>query len=176
MVPATALKFYVYGNGKRLAAGLLNCAEDSALVQAQAATAASIAVSTAMNPVFVVKARLQLDVRTGTARTYANSLDCVRKIVQKEGIRGLYQGPGASYLDMAETVLQLVFYEQLKQPLSCAASTRPSLQENATWVHAVQAWVGTSGAAGAAKLAAVVLTYPHEVCRCGLILLPICLI
>ena len=51
---------------------------------------------------------------------------------------------------------------QLKQPISRAAST---MQENATWAHAVQSWVGTSGAAGAAKLAAVLVTYPHEVRR-----------
>lgn len=138
---------------------MLDCAEDAVLVHAQAAAAASLTVTTVMNPVFVVKTRLQLDVRTGAARPYASSLDCVRKIVQQEGVRGLYGGRGASYLGMVETMLQLVLYEQLKQ-LSRAASVGPAggTQDGATWV-------GTSGAAGAATLAAGLVTYPHEVCR-----------
>ena len=168
VVPATALKFYVYGNCKRLGAAMLDCAEDTALVHAQAAVAASITVSTAMNPVFLIKTRLQLDVRTGaagvTGRRYASSLHCVGKILQQEGIPGLYRGLGASYLGTVETALHLVLYEQLKQ-LSRPISTGPNTQGDATWGHAIKNWVGTSGAAGAAKLAAVLVTYPHEVCR-----------
>lgn len=174
VVPATALKFYVYGNGKRLGAGMLDCAEDTALVHALAAVAASITVTTVLNPIFVIKTRLQLDVGAGTARTYAGSLNCTRRIVQQEGIRGLYRGLGASYLGMVETVLHLVLYERLKH-LSRPASTDPSTQDKAIWVHAVQSWISTSGAAGAAKLAAVLVTYPHEVCQRSF-LLPILLI
>ncbi|KAF9237353.1 mitochondrial carrier domain-containing protein [Melanogaster broomeanus] len=176
VVPAMALKFYVYGNCKRLGVGMLDCAEDTVLVHAQAAVAASITVATVMNPVFLIKTRLQLDVGTGTsgvtARWYASSLDCVRKILQQEGICGLYRGLGASYLGTVETVFHLVLYEQLKQ-LSRPISTGPNTQDDATWAHAVKSWVGTSGAAGSAKLAAVLLTYPHEVLRTRLRQAPI---
>lgn len=168
VVPAMALKFYVYGNCKRLEADMLGCTEDMALVHAQAAVAASMTVSMAMNPVFLIKTRLQLDVWTDaagvTARRYTSSLHCVRKILQQEGIRGLYRGLGASYLGTVETALHLVLYEQLKQ-LSRPISAVPHAQGDTTWGHAIKSWVSTSGAAGAAKLAAVLVTYPHEVCR-----------
>lgn len=167
VVPAMALKFYVYGNCKRLGANMLQRGEDTVLVHALAATAASITVSTVMNPVFLIKTRLQLDVRTGvsgiTARWYGSSFDCVRKVLQQEGIRGLYRGLGASYLGTVETVFHLVLYEQLKQ-LSLPISTGPNAHDDATWSHAIKSWVSTSGAAGSAKLAAVLVTYPHEVC------------
>ncbi|KAF8196020.1 mitochondrial carrier domain-containing protein [Pholiota molesta] len=176
VVPSVALKFYVYGNSKRLGAQMLGCAEDAALVHAQAAVAASITVSTVMNPVFVVKTRLQLDGRTEgadvTARRYAGSLNCVRKILQQEGIRGLYQGLGASYLGAFETVSQLVLYEQLKH-LFYPISTGANAQGDKTWGHAFKSWASTSGAAGSAKLAAVLVTYPHEVLRTRLRQAPI---
>ncbi|KIM40825.1 hypothetical protein M413DRAFT_445628 [Hebeloma cylindrosporum] len=168
VVPSMALKFYIYGNCKRLGAKMLDCAEDTALVHAQAAVAASITVSTVMNPVFLIKTRLQLDVRTEKAGVmtgrYASSLNCIRKILQQEGIRALYRGLGASYLGSVETVFQLVVYEQLKQ-LFRPISTGPNAQGDLTWGHAVKSWAGTSGAAGSAKLAAVLVTYPHEVLR-----------
>ncbi|RPD55101.1 mitochondrial carrier [Lentinus tigrinus ALCF2SS1-7] len=157
VVPSMALKFYVYGNCKRLGASMLDCAEDTALVHAQAAVAASMTVATVMNPVFVIKTRLQLDVR-------GSSLNCVRRILQEEGIRGLYRGLGASYLGTVETAFHLVLYEQLKQVLR-PMSTGPNTQGDMTWGHAIKGWVGTSGAAGFAKLAAVLVTYPHEVLR-----------
>ena len=166
VVPSMALKFYVYGNCKRLGARMLDCVEDAALVHAQAAVAASLVVSTVMNPVFVVKTRLQLDGRTEgakvTARRYTGSLNCVRKILQQEGVRGLYQGLGASYLGAVETVFQLVLYEQLKKVFS-PISTGANAQGDVTWGHAFKSWAGTSGAAGTAKLAAILVTYPHEV-------------
>lgn len=176
VVPSMALKFYVYGNCKRLGADMLDCAEDTALVHAQAAVAASITVSTVMNPVFLIKTRLQLDVRTEgtdvTARRYAGSLNCIRGILQQEGIRGLYRGLGASYLGTVETVFHLVLYEQLKQ-LFRPMPTGSNAQDDVTWSHRAKSWVGTGGAAGSAKLAAVLVTYPHEVLRTRLRQAPI---
>ncbi|PPR04367.1 hypothetical protein CVT26_004205 [Gymnopilus dilepis] len=176
VVPSMALKFYVYGNCKRLGARMLDCVEDAALVHAQAAVAASLVVSTVMNPVFVVKTRLQLDGRTEgakvTARRYTGSLNCVRKILQQEGVRGLYQGLGASYLGAVETVFQLVLYEQLKKVFS-PISTGANAQGDVTWGHAFKSWASTSGAAGTAKLAAILVTYPHEVLRTRLRQAPI---
>lgn len=168
VVPATAIKFYVYGNCKRLGASWLDLGEDAALVHAQAAISAGIATSTATNPIWLVKTRLQLD-RAQTPgggetpkRRYRNSVDCVRQVLRHEGIGGLYRGLSASYLGTVETALHLVLYERLKSIFSRSlhdGETRGS----ATWTEIVH-WISTSGAAGTAKLAANLITYPHEVC------------
>lgn len=165
VVPATAIKFYVYGNCKRLGAEILDCGEDAAIVHAQAAVVAGIATSTATNPIWLVKTRLQLDKSRTlaggvTARQYKNSLDCVRQVLRQEGIRGLYRGLSASYLGTVETALHLVLYERLKRLYGGAL--RGSRARNSTTWDELTKWVSTSGAAGSAKLAAVLITYPHE--------------
>ncbi|WQF89380.1 Putative mitochondrial carrier protein [Colletotrichum destructivum] len=167
VVPATAIKFYVYGNTKLLAARYLDYKEDDPIVHAHAAIAAAIATATATNPIWLVKTRLQLDKsranQGATVRQYKGSLDCVQQVLQKEGIPGLYRGLSASYLGTVETVLHLVVYERLKilfqSPFLRHRSTRnPAVEE-------LGKWVSTSGAAGCAKFAAVLVTYPHEVIR-----------
>lgn len=94
-------------------------------------------------------------------RQYSGSLDCIRQVVRSEGIRGLYRGLTASYLGTAETVLHLVLYERLKAVFHTSlakftTTDTPALGE-------VSNWTSTSGAAGCAKIAAVLITYPHEV-------------
>ncbi|KAK8141166.1 hypothetical protein G3M48_000667 [Beauveria asiatica] len=135
VVPAQAIKFYAYGNCKRLGARLLGRTENDTLVHAQAAVAAGIATATTTNPIWLV--------------------------LKNEGIKGFYRGLSASYLGTLETVVHLVLYERLKTlfhegSVSGAASSRRS-----ELVH----WANTAGAAGCAKVAAVLLTYPHEVIR-----------
>lgn len=173
VVPATAIKFYVYGNCKRLGASWLDRGEDAALVHAQAAIFAGIATSTATNPIWLVKTRLQLD-RAQTPggetpkRRYRNSVDCVRQVLRHEGIGGLYRGLSASYLGTVETALHLVLYERLKTSFSRALHDTEN-RGSATWTEIVH-WISTSGAAGTAKLAANLITYPHEV-RCSFLCL-----
>ncbi|KAM3432470.1 hypothetical protein MY4824_006547 [Beauveria thailandica] len=159
VVPAQAIKFYAYGNCKRLGARLLGRTENDTLVHAQAAVAAGIATATTTNPIWLVKTRLQLDKKQ--SRLYTGTLDCVRQVLKNEGIKGFYRGLSASYLGTLETVVHLVLYERLKTlfhegSVSGAASSRRS-----ELVH----WANTAGAAGCAKVAAVLLTYPHEVIR-----------
>ncbi|KAH6848346.1 mitochondrial carrier domain-containing protein [Chaetomium sp. MPI-CAGE-AT-0009] len=149
IVSATAIKFYVYGNCKTLGAQLLNRQEDAAIVHAQAAVVAGIATATATNPIWLVKTRLQLDASRAqeaggaATRRYRNSLDCVRKVWQQEGVRGLYRGLGASYFSTVENAV--------------------NLDDATTWGGEVRHWISTSGAAGAAKLVATLATYPYEV-------------
>lgn len=166
VVPATAIKFYVYGNCKRIGANWLNRGEDDALVHTQAAISAGLATGTATNPIWLVKTRLQLDraqPNSGIAptRRYRNSVDCVRQVVRNEGIRGLYRGLSASYLGSVETALHLVLYERLKSIFRRSLKTTDAMGA-ATWTE-VANWISTSGAAGSAKLAANIMTYPHEV-------------
>lgn len=56
-----------------------------------------IVTSTATNPIWVIKTRLQLQGANGL-RKYSGSLDCLFKIIRQEGFGGLYKGMSASYL------------------------------------------------------------------------------
>ncbi|KAL7006056.1 Pyrimidine nucleotide transporter, mitochondrial [Cystobasidiomycetes sp. EMM_F5] len=82
-----------------------------------------------------------------------NSLECIGQIWRHEGIKGFYRGLSASYLGVAEGTLQWMLYEQFK-----ALRTKQGIRGQ-------ESWVDTVGAAGAAKLIATVITYPHEVVR-----------
>jgi solute carrier family 25 protein 33/36 len=110
-VPASAIKFYTYGNTKRILSDELNNGRETAWVHLMAATTAGVVISTATNPIWVVKTRLQLDrssiLRRGQfeIEKYKGSMDCARQILQQEGVRGLYRGLTASYLGVAESTL-----------------------------------------------------------------------
>ncbi|KAL2121814.1 hypothetical protein VTJ04DRAFT_2269 [Mycothermus thermophilus] len=171
VIPARSINFYTYGNGKRLISQYLNNGQDSAWVHLSAAAMAGVVTSTATNPIWMVKTRLQLDkneaMEKGSAakRRYRNSFDCIRQILRDEGIRGLYKGMSASYLGVAESTMHWMLYEQIKRALARREERilRSGRPKNA-WDHTVN-WTGKVGAAGFAKLVAAVLTYPHEVVR-----------
>ncbi|KAI9683912.1 MAG: hypothetical protein M1829_004247 [Trizodia sp. TS-e1964] len=162
VVPASAIKFYSYGTAKALLARHLNGGREAAWVHLLAAAAAGVTVSTATNPIWLVKTRLQLDRERG--RRYRSSLDCAVQVVRSEGVRGLYGGLSASYLGVLESALQWVLYEQMKLYLAHRAARRVGSGERSWWDGVVQGG-GQVGAAGAAKLVAAVVTYPHEVVR-----------
>ena len=171
VVPARAINFYTYGNGKRIISEKLNQGQEAAWVHLCAAATAGVVTGTATNPIWLVKTRLQLDKSKAekagvqAIRQYRNSLDCTMQTLQKEGIRGLYRGLSASYLGVTESTLQWVLYEQMKlylrnREVELIASGRdPSL-----WDHTVD-WGGKLTAAGSAKFFAALITYPHEVIR-----------
>lgn len=168
VVPARAINFFTYGNSKRLITDHLNHGNEATWIHLMSGILAGVTTSTATNPIWMVKTRLQLDkssVEEGTkaTRKYRNSVDCIRQVLRDEGIRGLYKGMSASYLGVAESTLQWVLYERAKRALAhreerIVKSGRP---KNG-WDHTVD-WLGNAGAAGGAKLVAAVLTYPHEV-------------
>lgn len=168
-VPASAIKFYTYGNAKRLLSEKFNGGQETAWVHLAAAIVAGIATSTATNPIWVVKTRLQLDrssahnVSSRSARRYKNSLDCFIQVLRQEGARGLYRGLTASYLGISESTLQWVLYEQMKMCFARRKERILSTGKTLTaWDEGLD-WVGKLGAAGSAKLVAAIVTYPHEV-------------
>ncbi|KAF7128764.1 hypothetical protein CNMCM5793_003673 [Aspergillus hiratsukae] len=166
VVPATAVKFYTYGNCKRLLPNVLECEADTTLVHALSAATAGVVTGTVTNPIWLVKTRLQLDKsrvgRDGSTdmRKYRNSIDCLRQVVQQEGIRGLYRGLAASYLGVAETVLHLVTYEKMKDGFLKPRDDRSEAKPSRLFEGAI-----SSSAAGLSKLLAVLVAYPHEVIR-----------
>jgi len=180
VVPARAINFFAYGNGKRIIANNLNDGKEAAWVHLLAAAQAGIITGTATNPIWLVKTRLQLDKSSAekagvgqTGRKYKNALDCTMQTIRQEGIRGLYRGLTASYLGVTESTLQWVLYEQMKKYLAnrqtrlIASGRKPT-----TWDETVS-WAGKLGAAGSAKFVAALATYPHEVVRTRLRQAPI---
>lgn len=168
VVPARAINFYTYGNGKRLISTYFNNGHEAPWVHLCAAACAGVITGTATNPIWLVKTRLQLDKTThadGRGRQYKNALDCTVQTVRKEGIRGLYRGLSASYLGVTESTLQWMMYERMKLYLArreerlIASGKPPTL-----WDETV-GWTGNLAAAGAAKFIAALVTYPHEVVR-----------
>lgn len=177
VVPARAINFFTYGNGKKVISQYFNDGKEASWVHLLAAANAGLVTGTATCPVWVVKTRLQLDKnlaeKTGSqsVRRYRNAFDCLMQTVRQEGIRGLYRGLGASYLGVTESTLQWVLYERMKMWLARReARLALSKQDPTAWDRVVDVG-GKSGAAGLAKLFAALLTYPHEVCiycRCSL--------
>ncbi|KAF2839024.1 mitochondrial carrier [Patellaria atrata CBS 101060] len=175
VVPARAINFYTYGNGKRLISTYFNNGHEAAWVHLYAAACAGIATGTATNPIWVVKTRLQLDKshsHNPAERQYKNAFDCTMQILRQEGVKGLYRGLSASYLGVTESTLQWVMYEQMKGALA-RREERVALSGRAptTWDVAIS-WTGKLFAAGSAKFVAALLTYPHEVVRTRLRLGP----
>ncbi|KAI9781079.1 MAG: hypothetical protein M1839_006357 [Geoglossum umbratile] len=176
VVPARAINFYTYGNGKRIISTYFNNGQESAWVHLCAAATAGIVTSTATNPVWLVKTRLQLDksqareksslsTPAASRRRYKNSLDCTVQVLRQEGIRGLYRGLSASYLGVSESTLQWVLYEQMKLYLGMREERLIASGREYTVMDQLISWGGKLGAAGSAKLFAAVITYPHEVVR-----------
>src|SRR5260221_6532144 len=116
-----------------------------------------IATSTATNPIWVVKTRLQLQNEqsppslSSTSRL-AKSYECTKRIIRHEGIRGFYKGLSASYLGVTEGTIQWVLYERLKK-LNLESQAQGGIGQ----------WAGMLGSAGMAKMVASLITYPHEV-------------
>ena len=178
VVPARAINFYTYGNGKRILSQLFNHGQEAAWVHLCAAATAGIVTGTATNPIWLVKTRLQLDKSNAekagplSSRQYKHSMDCIKQTIQAEGIKGLYRGLSASYLGVTESTLQWVLYEQMKLRLNTReADIIASKREPTAWDRTVK-WTGKVGAAGAAKFFAALITYPHEVIRTRLRLAP----
>ncbi|KAK2064905.1 mitochondrial carrier [Colletotrichum caudatum] len=171
VIPARSINFYTYGNGKRLIAEYGNGGNEAAWVHLSAGVLAGVTTSTVTNPIWLVKTRLQLDKNVANQkgglhkRQYRNSVDCIGQVLRTEGFKGLYKGMSASYLGVAESTLQWVLYEQIKNRLAAREERIvASGREKNFWDQTVD-WMGNAGAAGGAKLVAAILAYPHEVAR-----------
>lgn len=165
VIPARSINFFTYGLGKDIISQAFNDGKESVGVQLSAAACAGIVTSTATNPIWLVKTRLQLDKASKGQRQYKNSWDTITKVVKQEGFFGLYRGLTASYLGVAESSLQWVLYEQMKSFIRNREKHRRDLGILHTNTDKVLDWFATSGSAGAAKLMASLITYPHEVVR-----------
>ena len=151
--PCRAIYMYVYNNTKRF---LEQNVQNASLTGAAftASIVGGLCTSTATNPIWVVKTRLQLDKSATGQRRYKNSLDCIVQIWKHERLKGFFRGLSASYLGISETTIQWVMFERLKRVLRSENKAPTTYREKLA---------NALGAGFFAKLFATVITYPHEV-------------
>ncbi|CAJ0626362.1 14493_t:CDS:2 [Entrophospora sp. SA101] len=183
VVPARAINFFTYGNGKIILIEL-NDGKETPLIHLTAAIIAGITTSTVINPIWLVKTRMQLQSSNKSPQTlikYKSSFDCIRKVIKNEGFIGLYKGLSASYLGVTESTIQWVLYESFKSKFAekrekerinnnkrnGSGSLVTQLDNSFNW-----RWIDNLLAAGSAKLMAACVTYPHEVIRTRMRQLP----
>jgi solute carrier family 25 protein 33/36 len=87
---------------------------DSPFSHILSASCAGFVSSTATNPIWFVKTRLQLD---HDLNSKMNVRECIKRIYETNGLRGFYKGITASYFGISETVVHFVIYEALKKKL-----------------------------------------------------------
>lgn len=169
VIPARSINFYVYGTGKRAYATWTGTDATNPWVHLAAAATAGIATSTATNPIWLVKTRLQLDknnaARKGdvSRRVYRNSWDCIKQVMRKEGPTGFFKGMSASYLGVTESTLHWVLYENFKERLRHREARLVESGRDRTWWDNTVGLTGNFFSAGASKAVAAILAYPHEV-------------
>lgn len=117
------------------------------------------------NPFWVVRTRIQtlhLHTVDPTARSESiSTLNMFRTIYKNEGIAAFYKGLTASFLGLSHVAIQFPMYEYLKRETS---EYRKKCNEKREYVFMLDIVVTSL----IAKLAASIVTYPHEVLRARL--------
>ncbi|XP_063173520.1 solute carrier family 25 member 33 isoform X2 [Candoia aspera] len=135
-------------------------APNSSIVHICSAASAAFVTNSLMNPIWMVKTRMQLERRVHGSKQM-NTLQCARYVYRSEGVRGFYRGLTASYAGISETIICFAIYERLKQHLK-DPSWSPftgSPEMNST------NFFGIMAAAAISKGCASCIAYPHEVIR-----------
>uniref|UniRef100_A0A1B0DGW2 Mitochondrial carrier protein n=1 Tax=Phlebotomus papatasi TaxID=29031 RepID=A0A1B0DGW2_PHLPP len=126
------------------------------VVHILSASCAGFVASTATNPIWFVKTRLQLDHASKDQMTVRT---CVQQIYKQSGLRGFYKGITASYFGISETVIHFVIYEALKRKLIELRTAHP------TEAKTSRDFVEFMLAGAISKTIASCVAYPHEVAR-----------
>jgi solute carrier family 25 protein 33/36 len=166
IVPARGIHFFAYGNSKDMIMEKLTKGVEGPLVHLGAAAIAGAATSTATNPIWVIKTRLQLDkslAADGAGRMYKNAFDCLVRTVRAEGVTSLYRGLSASFIGISDTCLSWVMYEEAKRRLRVRKAYVETAPVARTWYDGVLESFGQPLAGGTAKMISAFITYPHEV-------------
>eukprot|EP01095_Lingulamoeba_sp_RSL-Kostka_P000930 TRINITY_DN1122_c0_g1_i1.p1 TRINITY_DN1122_c0_g1~~TRINITY_DN1122_c0_g1_i1.p1 ORF type:complete len:290 (-),score=48.01 TRINITY_DN1122_c0_g1_i1:149-1018(-) len=72
------------------------------------------ATSVLVNPIFVIKTRMQLQ-NYNSKTKYSGVSNAFKTIIKEEGVVGLYKGLLPSILETSQGAFQFMFYEQIKQ-------------------------------------------------------------
>uniref|UniRef100_A0AAZ3QUB6 Solute carrier family 25 member 33 n=1 Tax=Oncorhynchus tshawytscha TaxID=74940 RepID=A0AAZ3QUB6_ONCTS len=158
VAPSRAIYFAAYKKAKETFNSVF--IPNSGVVHMSSAGFAAFVTNSLMNPVWMVKTRMQLEKKArGEKKT--NALQCARYVYKTEGMRGFYRGLTASYAGISETVICFLIYETLKKRLNEARFTSP----NSETEKGASDFLGLMMAAAFAKGCASCIAYPHEVIR-----------
>lgn len=156
VLPSRAIYFCTYSQTKEALYNFGILSTDSPLSHIASASCAGFVSSTATNPIWFVKTRLQLDHNSAHKMTV---VDCIKGIYRNNGIRGFYKGITASYFGISETVVHFVIYETLKRKLVELRQKRPEDGKS------TRDFVEFMAAGATSKTIASCISYPHEVAR-----------
>uniref|UniRef100_A0A1I7YGJ7 Mitochondrial carrier protein n=1 Tax=Steinernema glaseri TaxID=37863 RepID=A0A1I7YGJ7_9BILA len=155
VAPSKAVYFYVYSSSKRYWNENPALLPDSAIVHMLSAGSAGFVAASVVNPVWLVKTRLQLNEGSISIGS------CIRRIYQREGVKGFYKGVTASYMGISETMIQFVLYEYFRQ----IVDDRIGIGINENGDKKASNFISCMVSGGVAKFFACVMAYPHEVVR-----------
>ncbi|KAK9703122.1 hypothetical protein K7432_010885 [Basidiobolus ranarum] len=150
-LPTWSIYFSVYNNLKTGLGEWTGKTADNVIVHVFSAMGAGAASSIMTNPLWVIKTRFMTQSKT-TNYHYKNTLDAFATIRREEGLRGFYKGLTPSLLGVFHVAVQFPLYERLK--LILKSEDLESFGTSAILV-----------ASSSSKMAASIVTYPHEVIR-----------
>ncbi|XP_072464892.1 solute carrier family 25 member 33 [Notamacropus eugenii] len=160
VAPSRAVYFGCYSKAKEQFNGIF--VPNSNIVHIFSSGSAAFITNTLMNPIWMVKTRMQLE-RKVRGSKQMNTVQCARYVYQTEGIRGFYRGLTASYAGISETIICFAIYESLKKwlkevPLTPSANGTERSRNSTNFF-------GLMAAAAISKGCASCIAYPHEVIR-----------
>ncbi|KAL2103616.1 hypothetical protein ACEWY4_000484 [Coilia grayii] len=158
VAPSRAVYFAAYSKSKETFNGIF--VPNSGIVHMSSAGFAAFITNTMMNPIWMVKTRMQLEKKARGERRM-NALQCARYVYQTEGVRGFYRGLTASYAGISETMICFLIYETLKKHMAEQRMTMAKTEAN----KGASDFIGLMVAAAFAKGCASCIAYPHEVIR-----------
>ncbi|PLW05220.1 hypothetical protein PCASD_25338 [Puccinia coronata f. sp. avenae] len=156
-LPTWAIYFTVYDAVKAKLADSRPNHEEDAVAHVLAAMTAGATSTIATNPLWLIKTRFmtQRVVRDPQSERYRHTMDAIRRIHAKEGLRGFYRGLVPSLFGVTHVAIQFPLYEQIKLYYH-RQQHHPEKDLPSTHILIASA---------ASKMLASLLTYPHEVLR-----------
>ncbi|KAI9594120.1 mitochondrial carrier domain-containing protein [Syncephalis fuscata] len=151
-LPTWAIYFSMYDQAKVYLAEKTGRGNMHWSVHIGAAITAGISCNFATNPLWVIKTRMMTQ-SAYTDYRYNSTPHAFHTIWRQEGIRGFYKGLGTSLFGISHVAVQFPLYERLKLWLRKYHDTIKHRS-----IHILLA-------SGLSKMAASVITYPHEVVR-----------
>ncbi|XP_051948066.1 solute carrier family 25 member 33-like [Xyrauchen texanus] len=158
VAPSRAIYFAAYSKSKETFNGIF--VPNSGMVHMSSAGFAAFLTNSLMNPIWMVKTRMQLE-KKARGEKKMNALQCARYVYGTEGVRGFYRGLTASYAGISETMICFLIYETLKKYQAQRRFTTPTTDTE----KGASDFLGLMAAAAFAKGCASCIAYPHEVIR-----------